>query len=42
MCITNLILKPVTSFLVFRIYRARGDDTAFNIPGIDRIPGMGR
>ncbi|KAK7093381.1 type-1 angiotensin II receptor-associated protein-like [Littorina saxatilis] len=41
MCILNLILKPFTGFLLLRICQARSNDTAFNIPGIDRIPGLG-
>ncbi|XP_063410412.1 type-1 angiotensin II receptor-associated protein-like [Mytilus trossulus] len=41
MCIVNLILKPVTAILLYRIWQDRQGhafDLPFNIPG---IPGMG-
>ncbi|XP_076452010.1 type-1 angiotensin II receptor-associated protein-like [Babylonia areolata] len=41
MSILNLILKPVSVFLLFRVYQARSSETAFTIPGIERIPGLG-
>ncbi|GFO35131.1 type-1 angiotensin ii receptor-associated protein-like [Plakobranchus ocellatus] len=36
MCITNLLLKPISLFLLYRIYQSRSDGSEFNsgIPGI--------
>ncbi|KAL4221128.1 hypothetical protein ACF0H5_019387 [Mactra antiquata] len=42
MCITNLIIKPITAFLIYRIYRERGGSYSdFNIPGVGNLPGFG-
>ncbi|KAK6177757.1 hypothetical protein SNE40_015795 [Patella caerulea] len=42
MCILNLIIKPVTIFLLLRILRSRTTDyDRFNIPGVPNIPGFG-
>ncbi|KAK7477921.1 hypothetical protein BaRGS_00030830, partial [Batillaria attramentaria] len=41
MCITNLILKPLTGFLLFRIYQSRRNESTFTIPGISNLPGLG-
>ncbi|KAK3803049.1 hypothetical protein RRG08_056543 [Elysia crispata] len=40
MCITNLLLKPISMFLLFRIYQSRSDGSDFN-SGIPGIPGLG-
>ncbi|XP_041377228.1 type-1 angiotensin II receptor-associated protein-like [Gigantopelta aegis] len=42
MSIVNLLIKPVTGFLLFRIMKSRdGDFGDLNIPGINRIPTFG-
>uniref|UniRef100_A0A0B7ATT5 Type-1 angiotensin II receptor-associated protein n=1 Tax=Arion vulgaris TaxID=1028688 RepID=A0A0B7ATT5_9EUPU len=40
MCITNLLLKPVSLFFLYRIYQSRSSGTDFNA-GISGIPGLG-
>ncbi|CAG5136049.1 unnamed protein product [Candidula unifasciata] len=37
MCITNLLLKPVSAFVLYRIYqsRASGSEFSYGIPGLD-------
>ena len=43
MCIANLIIKPISAFLLYRIYKERGGNYGdLNIPGIRNIPGFGR
>ena len=43
MCILNLIIKPVTAFLIFRVYRERGGTySEFHIPGIGNLPSFDR
>lgn len=42
MCITNLIIKPISAFLLYRIYKERGGNYGdLNIPGIRNLPGFG-
>lgn len=42
MAIVNLIIKPITAFLIYRIYRERGGSYSdFNIPGVGNLPGFG-
>ncbi|XP_060575278.1 type-1 angiotensin II receptor-associated protein-like [Ruditapes philippinarum] len=42
MAIVNLIVKPITAFLLYRIYRDRGGSYSdFNIPGVGNLPGFG-
>ncbi|XP_045162865.1 type-1 angiotensin II receptor-associated protein-like isoform X2 [Mercenaria mercenaria] len=42
MAIVNLIAKPITAFLIYRIYRERGGSYSdFNIPGVGSLPGFG-
>ena len=42
MSILNLIIKPVTAFLLYRIYRDRGGNYSdFAIPGVGNLPGFG-
>ncbi|RUS82993.1 hypothetical protein EGW08_009230 [Elysia chlorotica] len=43
MCITNLLLKPISMFLLFRIYQSRSDGSDFNsgIPGLGGASGGG-
>ncbi|XP_076472550.1 type-1 angiotensin II receptor-associated protein-like [Babylonia areolata] len=41
MSIANLILKPFTAALLYRVLQARVHDSDFTIPGIDRLPGVG-
>ncbi|KAL8610007.1 hypothetical protein ACOMHN_029504 [Nucella lapillus] len=42
MAVINLILKPFSAVLLYRILKARNsEDGDFTIPGIDRLPGMG-
>ncbi|XP_052759983.1 type-1 angiotensin II receptor-associated protein-like [Mya arenaria] len=41
MSIVNLIIKPVTAFLVYRIYRERGGSYGdFTIPGVGNLPSF--
>ncbi|KAL8610009.1 hypothetical protein ACOMHN_029510 [Nucella lapillus] len=42
MAVINLILKPFSAVLLYRILKAsNSEDGDFTIPGIDRLPGMG-
>ncbi|XP_005099392.2 type-1 angiotensin II receptor-associated protein-like [Aplysia californica] len=41
MAITNLIVKPLTIFLVYRVYQSRSSGSEFNA-GIPGISGIGR
>jgi len=42
MSVLNLILKPITAFLLFRIYKDRGGNYSdFSIPGVGNLPGFG-
>ena len=42
MSIVNLIIKPVTAILLYRIMKSRnGDIGDLNIPGINNIPAFG-
>ncbi|ESO84389.1 hypothetical protein LOTGIDRAFT_236341 [Lottia gigantea] len=41
MCILNLIIKPVTIFLLYRILLSRTRDYDNFIPGIPNVPGFG-
>ncbi|KAL8601905.1 hypothetical protein ACOMHN_020640 [Nucella lapillus] len=41
MSILNLILKPFSMFVLFRVHQSRNNETEFTIPGLDRIPGLG-
>ncbi|GFS15384.1 hypothetical protein ElyMa_003185600 [Elysia marginata] len=43
MCITNLLLKPISLFLLFRIYQSRSDGSDFSagIPGLGGSGGAG-
>ncbi|PVD32709.1 hypothetical protein C0Q70_08154 [Pomacea canaliculata] len=41
MCILNLIIKPFSGFILWRILIARNEDTAFTILGIESFPRFG-
>ncbi|XP_046369761.2 type-1 angiotensin II receptor-associated protein-like isoform X2 [Haliotis rufescens] len=42
MAIVDLLIKPVTGFLLFRILRSRsGEYSEFTIPGVSNFPGFG-
>ncbi|KAL5013209.1 hypothetical protein ScPMuIL_007479 [Solemya velum] len=42
MCILNLLIKPVTAFLLFRIYQERGGESgSLNFSGVRNFPAFG-